>query len=413
MTILGEDDRKVKGLILAGLANIRYGGQSKVLRDIITGKTGEDDQLRSLALRAAAFEAILLGAKNGDGGASYFLPIFLERTNNVELRIAALEMITWSKPTTAQLGIVVTALYSEPNYEVVNYAVALFERIAGSLDPCKQDTAKLVRFYLRFMKQFTGYEVDYGFGVSKTYTRSFYKKKYGYGAHTTFYVVGSDKSFAPISLGMFFGTTMMNTYKNFAFGVHLRVEGLAKHLIRKFKTTDPGTWKTQDLQRILSGEMGIRARPDQPVRVQITISIKGNIVLHRLYDDESARPDGQLKGLLSKLREAGGSFSINHQRAIQLGALLYEQPTGLGVPLAAMSSMTWVISIKATQKGGESRGLLFRDIEYHAHSFAQAMRGVMIRYARELFDFVPKMNTYSCVGTFHAPPPWPCARRHS
>ena len=42
--------------------------------------------------------------------------------------------------------------------------------------------------------------------------------------------------------------------------VILRVEGLAKGLIRKFKTMDPQTWKTSDLANILFNEMGIKER---------------------------------------------------------------------------------------------------------------------------------------------------------
>ena len=51
-----------------------------------------------------------------------------------------------------------------------------------------------------------------------------------------------------------------NGYRIPEMDVILRVEGLAKGLIRKFKTMDPQTWKTSDLANILFNEMGIKER---------------------------------------------------------------------------------------------------------------------------------------------------------
>ena len=52
------------------------------------------------------------------------------------------------------------------------------------------------------MKQYSQYETDWGFGVSKTYQREFQKKKYGYGGAYRFYCMGSHKSTTPLSIAM-------------------------------------------------------------------------------------------------------------------------------------------------------------------------------------------------------------------
>ncbi len=375
--IESSSDRKEKGLLLAAIYNIRFGGQSKILKDLIWGKTGDKDdtQLRVSAVHTAGWEAIILG-----NGLDFLLPIFADRSLDHELRISALELLLHTRPSASEIANVVATLYREPNYEVVNYAFTLFQRWAESLDPCERETGQIVKYFLKYLKQYSGYEADYGFGVSKTFERQFYKWKYGYGGAYTYYVVGSQKSFAPISFGAVMSSTMMNNAKSYFMGVHFRVEGLAKGIIKKIKTTDPGTWKLDDLKNILYGDMAIRERPDQPIRVQVTVTLKNVIVFHRFYDDDSAKPDGHIMQFVEQFKGLGDTYKINHQRALQLGGIIYEQPTPVGVPMATVSSITSLSSIRATVKRGSSRGLLYRDIEYDVHGFTQAMRATLIRH---------------------------------
>lgn len=153
-----------------------------------------------------------------------------------------------------------------------------------------------------------------------------------------------------------------------------RIEGLSKGILRKFRKVDPETWKTSDLQKVLSGDMGIRERPDQKVNVQVTIRVKGTIVVHRQYDDSDSQDGGKLKTFFSEFQDLGDQYSVNYARAINLASALYEQPSNLGIPMAFMASMTAVGNIHAKIKRGSSRGLLYRDIEYDIMGFAQANR---------------------------------------
>jgi len=370
-------DRKEKGLIMAAIGNIRFGGMSTLLKPLIMGKTDERDdiQLRNQALYAASWEILIKGES-----VSFFLPIFANADFGHELRISALEMLLYTKPKAATLSNIAAVLYREEDYEVINYAFALFQRWADSQGACFEETRELVRYFLKYMKQFSNWETSYGFGISKTYARSFDKKKYGYGGNYLFYVVGSEKSFAPISFGTFMSLDFMKNFQINLLGVHFRIEGLAKALIRKFKTTDPDTWKLATLQDILQNQMNIRERPNQPVRVQISVMLKGNVIFHRYYDDDSARPDGHIMQFINQLKDLGDEYKINHQRAVQIGGLLYEQPTPIGVPMAVLGSTTTLQSLKATIKKGNHRGLLFRDLEYDFHAFTQSTRLAMLRH---------------------------------
>ena len=363
------DDKNVQIAMLDAIYNIRFGGSSTLLKPLIDGKITQDPQLRTRALWAASWDAVVTY------GADYFLPYFADRSNPTEFRLAALEYVFWSDGEPAHIMSVLAVLFKEEDYEVTNFAVTLMERVAANIDPCRKKMADRVAIYLKFVKQYTKYNVDWGFGVSKTYSRQFYKKKYGYSGSYIFRCYGSHQSTTPLSIMMGISSSQMGGSYWLPLGtIYFRMEGLAKAVVRKFKKMDPATWKTEDLERILSGDMGIRERPNQPVRVQVTIELKGAVVFSRYYDENSASGEGKLATFLEGLKGLGDTYSINHQRAVQGGGLLYEQPTGVGIPLVTMSSFTTLGHLTATVKRGNHRGLLYRDVKYNIQFFTQASR---------------------------------------
>ena len=115
-----------------------------------------------------------------------------------------------------------------------------------------------------------------------------------------------------------------------------------------------------DLEQILKNDMGIRERPDQPVRVSFMVMMKGNVVFSRSYDDSDTKSGGKLAKFFENLSGMGDQYSINHSRMIQFGAVLYEQPSEIGMPMAYIDSMTWSAHLKATVKRGNHRGLIYR-----------------------------------------------------
>merc|ERR1711944_8879 len=287
--------------------------------------------------------------------------------------------IFYAKPSSTDIAQVVGVLRNEKDYELTNFVFALMERYANDIEPCSQKTGKLAAYFLKYVKQLTGYQTDWGFGVSKTYKRSFVKKKYGYSGSYTFWTVGSDQSTTPINVGMEIDSTLHHSYKTSLLGVYLRIEGLAKGLIRKFKTMDPSIWKVDDLANILQGQMGITNRPQQPVRVQVTIAFKNNIVINRLYDSSSAQQGGSLQTFFAKLKDMGEEYSINHQRVLPVGSVVVEQPNVMGIPTAYVAAFTTMGCIHANIKRGTAKGTHFRKVKYDIKLFTQGMNGMMVK----------------------------------
>merc|ERR1719433_1384862 len=82
----------------------------------------------------------------------------------------------------------------------------------------------------------------------------------------------------------------------------------------------------------------------------------------------------------------GDDYTINHQRMVQTGGALYEQPSEFGAPLAYVSSMTAGVSLKANIKRGNNRGLLFRNFDYELNFFGNAHDGMLFGSRKRVFN---------------------------
>merc|ERR1719211_638539 len=260
----GTNNKEEKSLYVNALVNMRWGVAQEAKPIVRDNNAAPADRIS--ALWAAFFDLYVKKEVN-----ALAFELYSDTTLDHEIRISAVQMLFYAKPTSTDIAQVVAVLRNEKDYELVNFVFALMDRYANDITPCNKKTSELSAYFLKYLKQLTGYNIDWGFGVSKTYQRSFVKEKYGYSGSYKFWTVGAEASTTPISVGMEIESTMQHGYKTSLLGVYLRIEGLAKGLIRKFKTMDAATWKTEDLSNILLGQMQITPRPEQPVRVQVMI----------------------------------------------------------------------------------------------------------------------------------------------
>ena len=165
------------------------------------------------------------------GGVDYFMPIFANAKEDHELRINALTMMFYMKPSTTDMARILAILKVEHDYEVINFAYTLFEQFANTINPCHKEVSEKAKFFLKFMRQYSRYKTDYGFGVSKTWIREYQKPKYGYGGSMHYMVTGSHKSTTPLTIYMGVANTFMNSYSTQGLGFFFRIEGAAKGML--------------------------------------------------------------------------------------------------------------------------------------------------------------------------------------
>ena len=357
-----------KVLAINVLHNIKWGSVSELLRPVVYGEVKEiDDDIQSRAVTAAVFSTF--ASRNT---ADYYLPVFMNLRNGPETRIAALKVLSWGTVSLSHLSSIVTVLYAERNFEILNYAFTHFEKYATTINPCHEKKRELFGYFFKYMNQYGFHDREYGFGISKTFFQEFQQEKYGYGGSTEVHIVGSPRSTTPLHIAVDIFSTMYHGYASHLLGVHLRIEGLAKAIVRKFKKLPEAQWKLEDLAKLLA-KMGVQTKPDLPIRVEVLIWLKGTVVINRVYGEADTEEGGKISDFLKDLQgaTAGNENTINDQRALMMGLTLYEQPTEAGSPMFFLNDLTTMASFKATVKRGLSRGVIFRDVNYDLHLNSQ------------------------------------------
>jgi len=364
------EDIQERLMAISFLTNLRSVKAKELLKPVAYGEyPGINDQIQSKAVKAAFWGTIYTQST-----IEFYLPIFMNMQNGHGSRIAAIDqMFIMNSVDVTTLSMIMTQMFAEQDNEVLNYVFTLFEKYANSKYGCSEELkADKVKYFLKYMRQMGIHNTEFGFGISKTYRMSFVQDKYGYGGGYEFWVLGSHSSTTPLELGMRLDTNLFGGYQSNLLTLNIRIEGLGKTLIRKFFMKMPeNEWRIQDLQNVFNS-MNVALKPDQPVKVEFQVLLKDVVVLHKMFDEKAAEKGGELKEFMSSLQGTGNQYSINHQRVLQWGSAIYEQPTESGLPMAYASALTSLVSLEATVKRGLSRGVIFRDIDYDLHANTQA-----------------------------------------
>lgn len=347
--------------LLAVLQNLRWGKISELLHDFIN--TRGSDALKSDAVTAAMYSTFLT-----QNTAAYFLPILTNPLLGTETRVNALMSFIYGKFDITQLSTVVTTLYTEQNYEFKNFAYSLFDTFSNTINPCFKKKRDLISYFYKLMKQVGSHDINYGFGISKIYFQEYKSTKYQNTGSNGIALVGSTTSQVPLKLSVWLMTSQYEGYGSSLLHLELRFEGLSRTVIEKFQSINSRDWKLKNLESLLTS-MNVGLKPQEPIRVGITVTLKGTIITKRMYFSEADEASKKITSLLNDLRGRGGknSYTINHQRGLNYGMEVYEQPTDAGIPMFYTNSMTSMLSLQAEVKKGLSKGVLFREFKNDIH----------------------------------------------
>ena len=353
------DEEKIEHL--AVLQNLRWGKIPDLLKNFINKPNS--DPVAAEAVTAAMYSTFVRGDT-----AAYFLPVITNPLLGTETRVNALTSFIWGKFDMAQLSTVANFLYGEKNAEFKNFALSLFDAFSTTLNPCFQKKKDMISFFYRYLNQIGSYSINYGLGVSKFYFQEFQSTNYENAGSNGIAIVGSTESAVPLKMMFWVMHSKYSGYAGSVLGVELRLEGLADALLQKFSKMNKREWKLSDLESLLKS-MNVQLSSQKAVRVGITVSLKGTVILRKAYYGEADKASKKVMKLLNDLRGRGGknNYNINHQRALTYGLDLYEQPTDAGTPMFYVNSMTTLFNLKATVNKGISKGVLFRDLDFNIH----------------------------------------------
>ena len=363
------------------LTNLRWGKVSQLLQKYLA-RPGPDH------VQAEAVHAAMYGTFLDESTSAAFMPIFMNQLLGPETRMMALQVFTYGQFDLTQLSTIVSALYMEGNYEVTNYGYTLLDSIANSINPCLAKKADMIKFFSKLMKQYALHRMQYTFGISKYYTQEYLSDKYGYGSTNKITVVGTDKDYTPLKVGLEVANTLYKGYMTPVGSVQLRIEGLARAAQRKLLNKMPEkVWRLEELATTLS-DMGVDLMSDPNIRLQAIICLKGTVVMTTLYEKDPNSVGGYKITDLLKLvmGKSGGkpAYDVSFQRAVNFGVSLYEQPNEFGMLSYSARAITTIGSLVGKVKKGVSKGALTRSLDFNLN---------LQTYSINVMGFVENQNS--------------------
>jgi len=377
-------------------ANFRWGDVHTLLKPIILGQTEHKDiySIRAKAILAATPEIISAGLEE-----EYFLPLIMNEYENHEVRIVAFDNLMKGYPSKTTFIKIVTAMYWERDYEVFNYIYTSFEGFATAqkLPACiRQEYAQ---YFLKYWKEHMWLRPKYTFGISKTYFRSFNDEAFGYGGYFKYNTVGSHKSSSPIAVFGEIRGTMFQGYEMPIFGLFVRVQGLGARVMKLFKDFDFFNKKenlnTDALKDILFEQMKVREKSREPLRLELIMKIKDDVIFHQYWDENSF--DSSIAEFLKNAEKMikGGHISFNEDRLFDLPTTIYEMPTDIGLPVAYDVQAALLGSFNAKlDLDDEENGKRMHKIGFSSNFNFQSNNGMSLFYGDKLAFSIRQNRIY-------------------
>jgi len=378
---LSEDQHEEMDQLLMIMYNFRWGKTLELLKPIVQGQTKHKDyySVRTLAIFAVSPMALASGQER-----EVFLPVFVDRNENHEVRIAAFDILMRGSVDSTIMSKIVKLMVYEKDNEVFNYVYTAFEKFAtkdeGS-SPCNPHQKEYATYFLKYLRQYLWTRPSYGFGISKTYGKTFTKDKYGYSGSFDVHTVGSHKSTSPLAIMFDVRSQHFGHHTMQLFGGYIKMKGLAQKLVEKlrhFTYFNPDQWKVDELKEILFNQMQIREKPLEPVEIDVIFMARDNVVFHRYYSEESVNPGGNLFNFFMDIYSLGQQYNINNQQGTNFGTIVYEQPTEVGTPMAYMAGVTFMGSFQAQISRGQDSGAFVRKMDYKIQLHTQAINSMVV-----------------------------------
>jgi len=317
------------------------------LKDILYDNTPKkyDYSLKTIAAFALGSRAIRKGIEK-----DVFLPIFLNRNEHHELRIAAFDMLMNGFLTTSTFNKIMTYMIYETDFEVFNYVYTAFENFATQYnEPCGKMVHEYAKYFIKYWKQHMWQKPKYTIGVSNRFSHSFIQDKYGYSGSMDFHTFGSHKAAAPLGIMVDVRTQRYHHATMQNFGMFLRAEGFAERIFDKIKEfTQSKELKFERLRDILFSGMNIREHPHVPAKLCIIFMLRDTVVFeYHLFDNELGKMFDKFLSLIKQVKNLNNLNQVFRKYfGLDWTTFVYEQPTDMGVPMAYVSGALSMIGFE-------------------------------------------------------------------
>ena len=300
-------------------------------------------EIRSHAVFALMARAISKGKEK-----EYFLPLFLDRTENHELRISAFAALIQGGPDFTTLQKIMRFMIYETDNEVFNFVYTAFEKLAmHENEPCQAKMRDFARYFIKYWKTHMWQKPKYSIGLSKYSSTSFRQEKYGYAGAVDVFTIGNSATVSPLSVMVDIRSQRYRRITMNEMGFFIRMEGVAQLVVEKVMAlTQSGNMEIDKLKAILFADMNIRERKNVPAKLDLVFLVRGIVVMDLHVDDTGMLGNiNYIKTIMRKIMTMRDIYDFNKRLSFAWQKFLYEQPTDFGVPMAFASGGMYALGL--------------------------------------------------------------------
>lgn len=278
-----------KMLYLQGLDNIQAGSVFDYLKSIVQSSS-QSRHIRFLAVWASMPTAPFRPANIYE----IYWPILVNRTQHLEMRVAAFTMLLISQPTKSRFLTLYWYMQGEPDQHLYRFFYTTLISLQKTTYPCYAPLGQLAKHVARFIKPpmsnrqwVTGnYLLDY----TDTYS--------SFGGMAQLFLVGDPRTDAP--------NVIYLTFNNYANGkslnqaaVYLKIHGLPHHLRKLFSKTKPESeaqaprYAKELIEQLQNAGLEMLS-PDQ-LHVEFIIKVQGKSVFCQYFNNQNLKQLGKCK----------------------------------------------------------------------------------------------------------------------
>ncbi|KDR09150.1 uncharacterized protein LOC110838941 isoform X2 [Zootermopsis nevadensis] len=346
----GSSDHASQMLYLVALGNFEIRRVLQFLAPIIRG----DDTEYSLHIRIlAAWATMGQAALQPDQVYHLYWPLLTNRSEYLEVRVAAFTMLVLSRPTLARFHNLMLILRQEQNPHLRHFWYTTLHSLAHTHCPCYSHLREVARNVARFIA-----EPKVRRWATGNYILDYRDPDHGFGSLAHLIIVANPRTGLPASFFLDFSSHAMDFSYN-QFSIYVRLDGLGDAMKRQLMHA--GSVNVTQLIHLLQ-QLEVPVNPSEPVHVELLVRLHNKAVLVHHANQSTLSTLFRVLNTVQLL--ASGGVHLNAQNIIVPLLVEETRATDLGTNAILKVSSGWLVSVRAnfTVNPVHSSGLHVRSL---------------------------------------------------
>ncbi|XP_046669753.1 LOW QUALITY PROTEIN: vitellogenin-4 [Homalodisca vitripennis] len=329
-----SDEYEERMLYLQGLSNIALKQILDYLTPTITGQATSDHHIQFLATWAVLNTAYT----NPDKAFELFWPLLNNRSQTLEMRVAAMTILILSKPTSDRLISLYWYMQTEPSLQLYNYFYTTIKSLASTTYPCYYNIGLIASQLSRSIKRKS---TPWATG---NYLLDYEDKERGYGGMLQLLSIGSERTGLPNVF--IFMTEQHSLGVTTSYALYIKAEGVGEGIKRQlYKMTVDTSINFKKIAEFLT-TLKMPVKKQEEIHLELIFKIDGKKTVITQYLNTSSFHN--ISTVVRKLSSVYFEFSVNYQRLMFPLFLMRNQPTDLGVPSLIQTRSGSLISARGS-----------------------------------------------------------------